>query len=72
MAQIEAYIDGEKVEEFVMPYDYIKRKYDIFHKYNLPKDGKHVLKIKLLNPHKSYVVEAKEMVVYSSKPAEVY
>lgn len=72
VAQLEAYIDGEKVEEFVMPYDYIKRKYDVFHKYNLPEDGKHVLKIKLINPHKSYVVEAKEMVVYSSKPTEVY
>lgn len=65
IALLEAYIDGDKVEEFVMPYDYIKRKYDIFHTYNLPHDGKHILELKLLNPHKSYVVEATEMVVYS-------
>jgi hypothetical protein len=68
VAMLEAYIDGEKVESFKMPYDYIKRKYDIFSIYNLPADGTHELTIRLLNPHPNYVVEAKEMVVYATTP----
>jgi hypothetical protein len=67
VAELEAYIDGEKVEEIKMPYDYIKRKYDIFYKYNLPENGNHKLELKVLNPHKCYVVEAKEMVVFSAE-----
>ena len=65
IAGLEAYIDGEKVESFKMPYDYIKRKYDIFYKYNLPVNGGHELVLKVVNPNKNYVLEATEMVVYS-------
>ena len=35
IAILEAYIDGKKVETIEMPYDYIKRKYDIFYNYDL-------------------------------------
>jgi hypothetical protein len=63
IAHLEAYIDDEKVEDIMMPYDYIKRKYDIFYKYNLPQ-GKHKLKLKVINPNSNYQIEAKEMVVY--------
>lgn len=66
VAKLEAYIDGQKVEDVIMPVDYIKRKYDIFYKYGL-KDGKHELRLKLLNPKREYVIEAKEMVVYSNE-----
>jgi hypothetical protein len=69
VATLEVCIDGKKVENFKMPYDYIKRKYDIFSIYNLPVDGTHELTIRLLNPHPNYVVEAKEMVVYATAPA---
>ncbi len=65
VALIDAYIDGEKVEQIKMPYDYIKRKYDIFHIYNLPKTGKHTLTLKWRNPNNGYVIDFKEMVVYS-------
>jgi hypothetical protein len=68
IAQLEAYIDGQKVEDIKMPYDYIKRKYDIFYTYNLAQDGRHELKIKVRNPHPDYVIEAKEMVVYAAHP----
>lgn len=64
-AQVEAYIDDELVESFVMPLDYIKRKYDIFYKYDL-EDSPHTLKLKLLNPNKNFVLEAKEMVIYKN------
>ncbi len=65
-AQIEAYIDGIKVESFRMPFDYIKRKYDIFYKYGLT-NGQHRITLKVVNPVKEFVIEAKEMVVYSNE-----
>jgi hypothetical protein len=67
-AQMEAYIDDQKVESFTMPYDYIKRKYDVFSIYDLKTDGIHHLLIRVLNPNDDYAINAKEMVVYSSIP----
>jgi hypothetical protein len=72
IATIEVVIDGQDTTRVQMPYDYIKRKYDIFHKYNLPVDGKHQLTIRVLNPDSHFVVEAKEMLVYSSAPAQYH
>lgn len=66
VAELEAYIDGQKVETYKMPVDYFKRKYDVFFKYGLS-DAPHELTLKLLNPKKEYVIEAKEMVVYSNE-----
>lgn len=66
-AQIECSIDGRVVEVAKMPFDYIKRKYDIFHIYNLPEEGAHTLTLKVLNPSRDYMVEAKEMVVYAKE-----
>ena len=69
IAILEAYIDGKKVETIEMPYDYIKRKYDIFYNYDL-EEGPHKLVIKWINPNEKYAVQCKDMVVYSSTPAE--
>lgn len=69
IAILEAYIDGKKVETIEMPYDYIKRKYDIFYNYDL-EEGPHKLVIKWINPNEKYAVQCKDMVVYSSIPAE--
>lgn len=69
VARLEAFVDGESVEKFDMPLDYIKRKYDIFHIYGLP-DGKHSLTIKWLNPDPAYAVQCKDVVVYADKPLE--
>ena len=69
IASGEAYIDGKKVETIEMPYDYIKRKYDIFYNYDL-EEGPHKLVIKWINPNEKYAVQCKDMVVYSSTPAE--
>ncbi|MBR3499920.1 MAG: hypothetical protein IKO04_00800, partial [Bacteroidales bacterium] len=62
-AHLQAYLDGELVEEFVMPYDYITRKYEVFSKYCF-ESGKHTLRFVLLNPHKDYEINAQEMVIY--------
>ena len=62
-ARLQAYLDGELVEEFVMPFDYITRKYELFSKYCF-ESGRHTLRFVLLNPHKDYVISAQEMVIY--------
>jgi hypothetical protein len=69
VARIEAYLDGKKVESFDMPFDYIKRKYDIFYKYQL-ENKNHKLEIKWLNPHPAYSLLVKDAVVYSDKETE--
>lgn len=66
VARIQAWLDGEMVEEFSMPFDYITRKYEVFSKYCFG-SGDHTLKFVLLNPHKDYVVNAQEMVIYDAK-----
>lgn len=70
IALLEAWIDGKKVEVFKMPFDYIKRKYDVFHRYEL-EVGKHTLEIKWLNPNEKYAILTKDLVVYSNKPANI-
>ena len=66
LAQMEAYLDGQLVESFKMPFDYIKRKYAIFHRYNLTQ-GDHTLVVKCVNPHPNYVIRTKDMVVYANQ-----
>jgi len=68
IARLEAYIDGKKVEDIEMPYDYIIRKYDIFYNYDL-KEGKHTLTIKWLNPDRHFAIQCSDLVVYSTNPA---
>lgn len=63
VADISAYLDGEKVEDFKMPYDYIKRKYEVFSKYCFG-SGHHTLRFVLNNPHPDFAVRAQEMVIY--------
>lgn len=66
VARLQAWLDGELVEEFNMPFDYITRKYEVFSKYCF-ESGDHTLEFVLLNPHKDYVVNAQEMVIYDRK-----
>lgn len=66
-ALLEASIDGKPVENFSMPLDYITRKYDIYHNYELT-DGEHTLTIKWLNPAPGYAVQCKDIVVYGKQP----
>ncbi|MCI1648451.1 MAG: ADP-ribosylglycohydrolase family protein [Bacteroides sp.] len=70
IAVLEAFIDGKKVETVKMPYNYIKRKYDIFYTYDL-KEGPHKLVIRWMNPNHKYAIQCKDLVIYSSKPARL-
>lgn len=67
----DVYIDDKKVEEIRMPYDYIKRKYDVFYTYDLP-EGKHSLRIVWKNPRPDFCVQMKDVVVYSNQPQEIF
>ncbi len=69
VALLDVFINGEKVEQVKMPFDYIVRKYDIFHKYLLPV-GNHKLEIKWVNQDPDFRIYFKSYVVYSDKPNE--
>ena len=66
VAQLTALLDGQEVEQFSMPIDYITRKYEIFSNYDFPQ-GDHTLTLRLENPHPDYEVYASEMVVYDAQ-----
>lgn len=66
VARLEASVDGKVVDTFAMPLDYITRKYDIFHTYDLS-DGPHKLTVRWLNPTRGYAVQCKDIVVYGSE-----
>ena len=51
-----------------MPFDYIVRKYDIYHKYLL-NEGNHQIEIKWVNQNPDFRIYLKSYVVYSEKPA---
>ncbi|MCU0371141.1 MAG: hypothetical protein MUC31_06980, partial [Bacteroidales bacterium] len=68
-ALLDVYIDGIMTEQVRMPYDYIVRKYDIYHKYLL-KNGDHQLEIKWVNQDPDFRIYLKSYVVYSEFPPE--
>jgi ADP-ribosylglycohydrolase len=68
VALLDVYIDGEKVEQVKMPYDYIVRKYDIFHKYLLEQKDHHV-EIKWVNKNPDFSIYMKSIVVYADSPS---
>ncbi|MFA6125820.1 MAG: ADP-ribosylglycohydrolase family protein [Bacteroidales bacterium] len=70
-ALLDVYIDGARVEQVRMPYDFIIRKYDIYHKYLL-KNGVHKLEIRWVNPDPEFRITLKSYVVYSESPNPVF
>ena len=46
--------------EVEMPFDYIKRKYDIYWNYDLT-DGRHSMIVTWLNPHPDYAIQCKDL-----------
>jgi len=69
VALLDVYIDGEKVEQVKMPFDYIIRKYDIYHKYLL-KNGSHHVEVKWMNKNPDFSLYMKSIVIYSETPAK--
>lgn len=66
--RIECDLDGVK-DTVMMPYNFIKRRNEIFWKYQLPVT-KHQLKLRLLNPDPIAEIVTGDVVIYSDKPAK--
>ena len=69
VALLDIMLDGEKIEQVKMPFDYIVRKYDIYHKYLL-KEGSHHLEIVWTNKDPEFRMYMKSIVIYSDSPAK--
>ncbi len=67
--EAELYVDGTKIETAKLPANYLLRRNEMFWKYQLP-NGKHVVKVKLINPDPEYTLRLSEVIVYSEKPRQ--
>ena len=63
---VDFYIDGHLSKTMELPLSFIERTNPIFFQYELP-EGKHTLKIKIINPHKKVYLHVRNMVVYQKK-----
>ena len=70
IALLDVYVDGAKTEQLKMPFDYIVRKYDIYHNYSLPQ-GDHKIEIKWVNQNPDFRMYLKSVVTYGDAPAAV-
>ncbi|MDV3308503.1 MAG: ADP-ribosylglycohydrolase family protein [Cyclobacteriaceae bacterium] len=66
-ATAELYIDDQKIETVPLPASYIKRRHELFWKYQLSA-GKHTVRIRQVNPNPEYRVWLSQLVVYQDKP----
>lgn len=69
VALLDVYVDGVKTEQVKMPFDYIVRKYDIYHNYSL-KQGDHKVEIKWTNPNPDFRIYHKSHITYSDTPTQ--
>ena len=63
--ELELYIDGKRIEKFTMPTAFATRRHEIAWKYQLS-EGKHKVKVKVLNPKDGYQVNTGNLIIYSS------
>ncbi|HEY8512857.1 MAG TPA: ADP-ribosylglycohydrolase family protein [Cyclobacteriaceae bacterium] len=67
-ATAELYIDGQKAETVKLPASYIKRRHELFWKYQLS-PGKHTVRIKQIGANPEFRVRMTQLIVYQDKPA---
>ena len=67
VAKVEVYLDGNLEETVNLPANSLKRRLDIFWKYQLPK-GRHTVSFKWLNPDKNAKVNIGDVLIYSDAP----
>lgn len=53
-------------KEWLMPVDYVTRKYELFSRYCFG-SGHHTLRFEWLNPHPDYVINAQTMLIYDNE-----
>ena len=66
---IEIIIDNNQAERFTMPVAFQTRKHELAWKYQLP-EGKHKIKVKMLNGNPGMWVDVGDLIVYSSNKIE--
>lgn len=71
VALLDVYLDDVKTEQIKMPFDYIIRKYDIFHKYMM-QEGNHKVEIKWVNQDPDFRLWLKDVIIYSGKETKVF
>ena len=62
----ELYLDNILIESPELPASFITRRHELCWKYKLPK-GKHHVKLKILNPSKSFEIVPGDVIIYSDK-----
>jgi hypothetical protein len=60
----ELYVDDKLAESPKLPASYTTRRYELCWKYDLPK-GKHLVRLKILNPSKDEEFNSSEAIIYS-------
>jgi hypothetical protein len=68
VGKIEASVDGKPAEIINLPVNQLKRRHDIYWKYQLPK-GKHTVSFKWLNPTKEATIHFNNVLIYADAPA---
>ena len=68
VAKAELYIDNKLIETVELPTSYTARRYELFWKYQLPKQ-KHTIRLKMLNPDEKYPIRISNIITYSDSPA---
>ena len=69
VAEVDCYLDGERVETAKLPVAFHDRKQEIFFRYQLPK-GVHTVAMKWKNPRPDATFDFTYMLVYSDAPYE--
>ncbi len=64
----EVYLDGKLLETVQLPTSFTTRRYELVWKYQLPQ-GKHTVRLKLINPDANQHLRMSDIIVYGSKPA---
>ena len=65
---VEVFVDGQLIEEAILPTLHRARRHDITWKYNL-EDGDHDVRIIWKNPVEGYKVEVNKVIIYGPDPA---
>jgi hypothetical protein len=69
IGKAELYVDDKLVETAELPASYTTRRYELFWKYQLPRQ-KHTVRIKLLNPDPTNTIRIHDVIVYDNKKAK--
>ncbi len=69
ITNVEMYLNDKLIETVALPANFTTRRYDLFWKYQLPKQ-RHRIKLRLVNPNKNFPVFIEDLIVYSDKPLQ--